>query len=255
MHSSFRTAMISLVLALIAAVAVPLAAADDGSSSRAEPVKLIVRVEYKDGLLRKPLAGVEVFAFVGSTPHYACTNANGKAVFDSLSLGATVHVLATGPSVNLPQCANAEFRNPDTGDLMFAVFYKNHQGVRVMDPFDLTKAKQSRKLVVKTPVNQKRLCMGFRADIGTSGPDVFNGTPDADFYNGIGGDDTINGLGGNDVLCGGPGIDGIDGGLGDDLISGGKRSDILFGGPGTDTLFGGPGIDTCSGETEVACEI
>ena len=40
-----------------------------------------------------------------------------RKVEPELPLGATVHILATGPSVILPQCANDEFLNPDTGEV------------------------------------------------------------------------------------------------------------------------------------------
>jgi len=102
-------------------------------------------------------------------------------------------------------------------------------------------------------------CMGQQATlIGTSGPDVLNGTPGNDVIMGFGGADTINGLGGNDLICAGDGADDvhgnggkdrIEGGTGDDTIYGDAKRDRLFGGDGDDTIYGDAGNDRIFGGT------
>lgn len=265
MKHSLRMAASALAFALLAASAVPFAAADDTSAgARAEPTKLVVSVYYKTDAGKSPLAGVEVFALVGGVPMYRCTNANGKAVFDNLIWGSTVSVLATGPSVNTPKCANRDFLNPDNGKQMFAVFFKNHQGVRITDPIVLDTWRQAVKLVAKTPYNQRRICFGFKVTIlGTRGDDVLLGTVGPDYVNLRGGDDTFSALNGDDVVCGGPGDDVIYGGYDSDFLIGGGGADTLHGNAPEnlinpadfDTLFGGPGMDTCiMGHNTDSCE-
>ncbi|WP_066338183.1 calcium-binding protein [Azohydromonas lata] len=92
---------------------------------------------------------------------------------------------------------------------------------------------------------------------GTSGNDVFAGTPNADIYYGLGGADTLQGGGGddlintigyagNDLIDGGDGNDSLYGGLGNDTILGGTGNDDLYGDAGDNVLQGGAGNDTLS---------
>ena len=93
-------------------------------------------------------------------------------------------------------------------------------------------------------VAEANSCHGKKAThIGTSGPDVFRGTPKRDVIIGLGGNDTLIGLGGNDFLCGGSGKDKLVGGKGKDRMWGGPAKDRLLGGAGKDNLNGGAGKD------------
>jgi Ca2+-binding RTX toxin-like protein len=77
-----------------------------------------------------------------------------------------------------------------------------------------------------------------RANAGTAGDDLLDGTSLADVILGLGGDDTLNGLAGEDSLTGG---------AGDDLVSGGAEGDtyIFAAGDGVDIIDdqGGTGTD------------
>jgi Ca2+-binding RTX toxin-like protein len=77
--------------------------------------------------------------------------------------------------------------------------------------------------------------------VGTSGPDVLNGTVEDDVIAGLGGDDVILGSWGHDVICGGAGDDRINGGVGlfeSDLISGDDGDDhIVVGGNGSVLVY------------------
>jgi Ca2+-binding RTX toxin-like protein len=80
------------------------------------------------------------------------------------------------------------------------------------------------------------------AIVGTSGPDILNGTPFGDTIFGLDGPDIMNGRGGNDLICGG---------AGSDLITGGAGSDTLNtqdGVSGNDSASGGAGNDVCTGD-------
>lgn len=259
MKRIMRLPALALIPVLLAAAAMPMAAsADPGGEARVEPAKLVVTVYYKiDASTKAPVAGAEVFALIDGSAKYACTNANGKAVFDNLGFSATVSILAVGPSVNEPRCSNELFTNPDSGLEMFAVFYKNHQGIRETDPIVLSSGRQSVKLVAKTPAAQRRLCRGFKVThLGTKGNDNIIGSPDPDIVNARGGDDVVDVLGGDDVVCGGPGNDTLLGGDGNDFLFGEKGQDNLNGNADHDLLWGGGGTDTCvNGENTDSCEL
>ena len=256
MKRSLRLPVLSLAVLMLAALAVPLAAADD-AEPRVAPAKLVVTVYYKTPTGKAPLPDVEVFALIDGTSYYGCTNANGKVAFPDVGLGSVwLKALATGPSVNQPRCANTLFLNPDTGRPMFAVFYKNHQGLRLTDSVELSSGRNALKLVAKTPPSARRLCAGLKVTHqGTTGDDLLIGSPANDVINGRGGDDTIDGLAGNDVICGGPGADTISGGPEDDAIWGEGGPDDLDGNSGEDWADGGPGMDACANfGAQFSCE-
>jgi len=252
MRQSLRISVLALAVVILAALALPFAAA----APRIEPTKLVVTVYYKTDAGKSPLDGVEVFTLIDGTPRYRCTNANGKAVFDDVGSGVWLKTLATGPSVHSPRCSNTLFLNPDNGKQMFAVLYKNHQGVQITDSVLLSSGRQALKLVAKTPFNQRRICAGFKVTIlGTPGIDGLIGTSSNDVINGRGGDDVIDGFAGEDIICGGPGADVISGGTDDDFLWGGGGADSLAGNGGTDFLDGGRRSDTCTtGENLFSCE-
>ena len=79
--------------------------------------------------------------------------------------------------------------------------------------------------------------------VGTSGPDVVNGTPTADVIYGKAGDDSLHGRSGNDVVYGDRGNDTIKGGDGNDVEYGGEGNDVMWVGRGADAEYGGPGDD------------
>ncbi len=214
-------------------------------------------VKYVDGGgVRQPLPGVEVYVWDGSAAHYACTNANGVAVFKDLPPGSN-YISATGVSVNNPRCANDLFLNPDTGKKMFAVLWKGHSGVRQFDNFSVLADQTTRlSFVVRTARAQGRICGGLRATwIGTAGPDTYTGTIGDDVISGRGGADILNGGPGNDFICGMTGADQLFGGRGDDFLFGEGGRDLLVGGMHTDVALGGPLTDTCDAETEFDCEL
>lgn len=112
--------------------------------------------------------------------------------------------------------------------------------------------------VTVIPVGVVALCLGEPATImGTTGDDWILGTSQRDVIAGLAGDDIIIGLGGNDLICGGAGhddlsssIDGsplshdrFSGGSGNDRIRGGRGIDILRGDSGDDFLLGDEGED------------
>jgi uncharacterized repeat protein (TIGR01451 family)/CSLREA domain-containing protein len=80
--------------------------------------------------------------------------------------------------------------------------------------------------------------------VGTSGPDILNGTPKGDLLQALGGNDQLFGKAGADCLDGGNGSDKLFGGSSNDRLNGGKGNDSLTGGSGNDTLKGGPDNDT-----------
>lgn len=82
---------------------------------------------------------------------------------------------------------------------------------------------------------------------GTSGPDVFAGTPAEDGYVGRGGDDEISGAGTGDCLNGQGGADEVRGQGGDDTVNGGGGDDLVKGGAGNDDLRGFGGDDAVHG--------
>ena len=111
--------------------------------------------------------------------------------------------------------------------------------------------------------------------IGTSGPDVINGTIGNDVIASLAGNDRIDGLGGTDTVCAGPdddevrthagpdwvhggpghdtirtngGDDTVRGGSGDDSIGTGDGNDLVAGGDGDDTIRSGLGDDDVSGD-------
>ncbi len=69
---------------------------------------------------------------------------------------------------------------------------------------------------------------------GSTGHDIYTGTPDPDTISGNGGDDALSGVEGDDV---------IDGGDDDDVLQGGDGNDTLAGGAGTDAVYGEAGND------------
>jgi Ca2+-binding RTX toxin-like protein len=72
--------------------------------------------------------------------------------------------------------------------------------------------------------------------VGTTDPDVLNGTSVAEVLAGDDDDDTLNGMGGNDLLFGGDGIDTLNGGEGNDILIGGNGDDLVTGGLGADII-------------------
>jgi Ca2+-binding RTX toxin-like protein len=80
--------------------------------------------------------------------------------------------------------------------------------------------------------------------VGTSGPDLLQGTPDHDVICGRGGDDTIGGNSGNDIIRGGGGDDRIQGDSGADVLQGKGGDDWLWARDGQhDHVKGGRGFD------------
>ena len=82
---------------------------------------------------------------------------------------------------------------------------------------------------------------------GTSGPDVFIGTPAEDGYVGRGGDDELRGSASGDCLNGQGGDDQVRGEAGDDFVNGGGGEDDVRGGAADDTLRGFGGDDVIQG--------
>ena len=233
--------------------AVPAASAD----TKAGTGTVVATVRYRDsGGDLQPLAGVEVFLWDGEA-NYACTDADGKATFLGVEAGVNL-ISATGPAVSEMGCTNSEFLNPETGKRMFAVFWKNHHGVRAFDNFQVGAGEQkSIKFTARTPSNQTKVCGGMLTTIvGTNGVDVIQGTTGDDVIDGRRGNDVIDGNGGNDIICGGPGRDRLYGGTGDDWLFGEAGKDRLFGEAGHDVLNGGPLADRCrTGELLFSCEL
>ena len=106
---------------------------------------------------------------------------------------------------------------------------------------------------------------------GTTGNDLFFGTPEDDnidalegnddVVSGLDGDDTINvgfgddnafGAAGDDELLGGEGRDYLRGGVGNDLIDGGVGADVLIGEDGDDRIIGGDDNDLILGDIDDA---
>jgi DNA-binding beta-propeller fold protein YncE len=83
--------------------------------------------------------------------------------------------------------------------------------------------------------------------VGTTGPDVLQGSEFADVIDTLGGNDVVDGLGGNDVICGGTERDVLRGGSGADTLMGQAGRDKLVGGKGKDRLLGGTGKDKLIG--------
>jgi len=234
----------------------PVAAATDGTGT----VRAEVRYEAPNG--NEPLVGVEVFLGIdlGGSPSYvyACTDAQGIAQFSEVPADTDL-VSTTGVSLSLrDECTNPDFRNPDNGKLMTAVYWRDHHGEAVFDSFVVGDGDTvTVRFVAETPKRQGRICMGLWSTwVGTSGSDRFTGTPDGDILNAGGGADEIDGVGGDDIICGGLGADVLKGGPGDDWIFGGPGNDELVGGPGANLLVGGPGTDDCRRGTwnEFECE-
>jgi len=94
---------------------------------------------------------------------------------------------------------------------------------------------------------------------GTTGPDLFEGTPAEDGFIGRAGDDRISGAGSKDCLAGQGGDDHVrgeagndivKGGGGDDRVQGGADDDSMSGNGGSDTMQGGGGDDTVRGGSQ-----
>jgi Ca2+-binding RTX toxin-like protein len=243
-------------VALIASMWVtpnPSAAGTDGTGT----VRAEVRYETPRG--NKPLVGVEVWLHTvdGSAPDmYACTDAKGIAQFSEVPAGTDLNS-ATGVSLSLrDECTDPDFRNPDNGKVMTTVYWRDHHGEAVLDPFVVGDGETvTLRFVAETPKQQSRICMGLWSTwVGTSGTDRHTGTPDRDILNAGGGADRIDGAGGGDIICGGPGADVLKGGRGDDWLFGGSGNDELLGGPGANLLVGGPGVDDCRGGTSKTWE-
>ncbi|MEP5731754.1 MAG: DUF4214 domain-containing protein [Sulfitobacter sp.] len=82
---------------------------------------------------------------------------------------------------------------------------------------------------------------GLYERIGSSAPDLIDGTSRADY---------LTGLGGDDELWGNNGPDAISGGSGNDILRGGAIQDVLVGGLGNDFLIGNERVtDPIDGDT------
>ena len=251
-RSTVRTRVVVVVLALMALSAVPAASAD----TKADTGTVVATVRYRDsGGDLQPLADVEVFLWDGAV-HYLCTDADGKATFLGVEAGVDL-IAATAPAVSEMGCTNSEFLNPETGERMFAVFWKNHHGALEFDNFQVGAGEQkSIKFTARTPSDQTTVCGGMLTTIvGTNGLDVIQGTTGDDVIDGRGGNDVIYGKGGHDIICGGSGRDRLYGGPGDDWLLGEAGRDRLFGEAGDDVLHGGLLADRCrTGELLFSCE-
>ncbi len=251
-RSQFLAVSLLLVVTLIGAAS---------SSMAASSGTVTASVEYPDGGgVFHPLVGVEVFLWDGSAPHCACTDASGIATFVNVPAGSGM-LAATGVSGSSLHCANGELLKPGTSLKLYAVFYNNHHGVRILDPFTVA-AGETMTIQFRTqqpPANQNLVCGGvIPTVVGTAACETLVGTAGDDVISGGGGNDKIKGLGGNDSLCGGAGCDRLLGGDGDDLLFGEAGSDGggtkgLFGNLGNDIAYGGAGIDTWQAETTVDC--
>jgi hypothetical protein len=251
-----RTILLGSVVALLALMlaAPPPVVAGTGATGT---IRAVVRYETKAG--SRPLEGVEVFLGIDdASPMYACTDARGVARFADVPADTDL-ISATGVSLSplRETCiTNPDFLNPDTGEQMTAVYWRNHHGEAVFDVFVVGEGRTvTLRFVARTPEEQGQICAGaWTTWLGTSGSDQYTGTPGTDIIQAGGGADEINGAGGHDLICGGPGDDTLQGSRGDDWILGGPGGDEILGGPGDNLLFGGPGPDTCQGGTEYDCE-
>lgn len=252
-------------MAVVAAVALLVAAfgpvALGDTTQRAPTGTVVAKVWYRTpGKAKAPLVGVPVWVLDTETitAWRGCTNAKGIVRFTEVS--ANVDLLASvEPEYGDGECSNSLLLNPDNGKQMLAVGWNNHHGdVSVdWDTFQVDRDGKTRiKFKLKTPRNQKRICVGWLATwVGTRGPDTYVGTRDRDIVNALGGNDVIRGKGGADIICGGNGKDRLFGNAGIDFLFGQGGKDKLFGGGGVDFLFGGTHRDKCVGENVFECEV
>jgi len=245
--------LVLLALAVTAPVIASQAAVEAGDPPAT--LRAVVRYLSKDpgtGAREvNPLVGVEVY-LVDDPERFACTNANGVAIFRDLAPGSVRASSGVSFTWMSPRCANADFLHPTTGDKMYGVWWNRHYGVGILDEIVLS-AGETRVIlmVARTPKNQRMVCGGFAVNrpLGTPGDDIITGTAARDVINALGGDDIVNGGDGSDVICGGPGADLLRGqGGGDDRLFGESGPDTLVSGPGPvgGNLWGGPGFDVCS---------
>ena len=246
---------IACVFALLALAAMaPVGATPSAveAEDQSATLRAVVRYLSKDpgtgARAVNPLVGVEVY--LNDDPEqFACTNANGVAIFRDLAPGSVRASSGVGFGWTGTRCTNSDFLNPATGEKMYGVWWNRHYGESILDEIVLSSGQTKVILMVaRTPKNQRMVCGGYavNTDLGTTGDDIITGTPAADVINALGGDDVVNGGDGADVICGGPGADTLRGQGGD-----GNR---LFGESGPDTLvsplggflYGGPGTDVCT---------
>lgn len=191
----------------------------------------------------------------GGYERYACTNANGVAVFPNLST-TTVYWAVTGvghPGV----CENAEFLNPSTGRKMLSVDSNGVYGGGEYAPFSITPDEVTIvRMFARSPRQQQDICAGFYVTLpGTPGDDVIFGTAEADVIAAGDGNDEVRAEGGWDVVCAGRGNDVVYGGIDPDLVFGDEGRDLIKAQSGVDWAFGGTGIDTCRDtELTAGCE-
>ena len=259
----------SAVLAgLLLAAAVPAAGTVTARQDEVGAIRAVV--SYRDSAgNRLRLAGVEVVLMeVTPTPkhpgpiahppgyeRYACTNAQGVAVFSDVPTSADLWMV-TGvghPGV----CPNAEYLNPSSGKKMLSVDWQRVYGGGQYTPFSVAPDEtRTIRMMARTPAKQREICAGFYATwIGTPGDDVYAGTKSADVVIAGKGNDSITTRGGWDVVCAGPGNDVVHAGDRGDLIFGEEGNDLLKGQEDVDWIFGGPGTDTClTAEFVAGCE-
>lgn len=191
----------------------------------------------------------------GAYERYACTNANGVAVFPNLST-ATVYwaVIGVGhPGV----CTNAEFINPSTGRKMLSVDSNGVYGGGEYAPFSVVPdATTTIRMFARSPKDQQSVCAGFYVTLpGTPGDDVITGTDGPDVIAAGEGDDRVYAGAGWDVVCAGRGNDVVYGGIEPDLLFGDEGRDLIKAQGGVDWAFGGTGTDTCrDAELTAGCE-